>query len=186
MCNSQSQLKFSVSKFEFSILIFAETVSESAKKQLFFCTSNTSKTFFLGPTKTWSQLLCFRYIHCCNRVFVYSCFQTWECEVGPSDFALNYIFKLIRGCLLFLDFQILIQQAKTQSLYPISFASLRWIWGLVALFLLRSKLNHPPWERWSVRGRNRTTPETNVYFDVAKRVKYNFGHFLLVKSHYLL
>ena len=77
-----------------------------SQKATFFCRSNTSKTFFLGPTKTWSQLLCFRYIHCCNRVFVYSCFQTWECEVGPSDLALNYIFKLIRGCLLFLDFQI--------------------------------------------------------------------------------
>ena len=41
--------------------------------------------------------------------------------MGPSDLALNYIFKLIRGCLLFLDFQILIQRANTQSLYPIKF-----------------------------------------------------------------
>ena len=34
----------------------------------------------------------------------------------------------------FLDFQILIQQAKTQSLYPISFASLRWIGGWLLFF----------------------------------------------------
>ena len=70
MCNSQSQLKFSVSKFEFSILIFAETVSESAKKQLFFAGPTPLRLFF-------SALLRFD-LNCCALdiyivVIVYLC-----------------------------------------------------------------------------------------------------------------